>query len=141
MSKLDELEEHLIKDPKRHRKENPLLEFFLGLLLLGLGVFLVFQYTTVRTVWYTWSVGSFGVPTGAVVVPMFIGIALLFYNSKSIISWIVTVIGLAFVLITILLSVKIVFQNVSLFVYVLIFGSVFAGVGLLLRALFRAPKK
>jgi hypothetical protein len=117
-----------------------LLNFFLGILLFGIGIFMVFQCTSVTAHWYTWKIGGWGVPTGVVIIPLLIGIGLLFFNSKSIISWLVTILGLAIILVTIILSVDIVFRKTSLFNYILMFGTILAGTGLLLKSIFTKPK-
>lgn len=137
MSKLDELEKQMIQEPnKKNNGNNTLLQFFLGLILFCAGVFLVFQNTTISMAWYVWSIGSMGLSQGAVIIPLLIGIGLLFYNSKSIVSWLVFILGIVFVLITIIMSVRIHFNSISLFSYVLMFGIILAGAGLLLKSLF-----
>lgn len=141
MSKMDDLEKQLIDEPQRNKSENSLLSFFMGLLCFGAGIFMVFQATDVRFVWYSWRFGGLNIPTGFVIIPLLIGIGLLFYNSKSIISWVVTILGLIIVLLTIIMSVTIAFRTTSLFMFVLMFGFILAGAGLLLRALFTKPKK
>lgn len=127
----------MIKDPKRN-EDNPLLDFFLGILLVATGIFLVFLNTDVRTIWYSWSIYGYGLPNAVIVIPLLIGIGLLFYNSRSLISWLVTILGLAFIIVTLILSVKIVFKATSLFNYLLMFGSIFAGSALLLKSLFKS---
>lgn len=141
LSKMDDLEKHLIDKPEKSKSDHVLLDFFLGLLLLGIGLFMVFQMTDVRTSWHTWYIGSWGVPTGVVAIPLLIGIGMLFFNSKSIIGWIVSVLGIAIILVTIIMSVEFVFRRTSLFLYLLMFGTILAGTGLLLKSLFRKPKK
>lgn len=141
LSKMDDLEKHLIDKPEKSKSDHVLLDFFLGLLLLGIGLFMVFQMTDVQTSWHTWYIGSWGVPTGVVVIPLLIGIGMLFFNFKSIIGWIVSVLGIAIILVTIIMSVEFVFRRTSLFLYILMFGTILAGTGLLLRSLFRKPKK
>lgn len=137
MSNLNELEKHMIQEPnKKNKGNNTLLQFFLGLLLFCVGVFLVFQNTTVSMAWYTWSIGGMGLSQGIVVIPLLIGIGLMFYNSKSIVSWIVFILGIVFVLITIIMSVRIRFNPISLLSYVFMFGAILAGAGLLLKSLF-----
>lgn len=135
MSKLDELEKHMI-EPEKNKGGNVLLQFFIGFILFCVGVFMVFQCTTITMAWYSWSIGGFGFPQGAVIIPLLIGIGLLFYNSKSIISWLVFILGIVFVLVTIIMSVRIHFNTTSLFNYILMFGSILAGTGLLLKSLF-----
>lgn len=135
MSKLEDLESNEIDKPKK-KEENILLNFFLGLILLAAGIFLVFQNTRVMASWHVWRVGGIGVPSGAVAVPLLIGIGMLFYNAKSIIGWLLTIIGVVLLLVSIIFSIKIVFTTTSLFIYVLMFGAILAGTGLLLKALF-----
>lgn len=141
MKKLDELEKELIDEPEKSDGKNDLLRFFIGLILLGVGIFSMLQVVTVQSSWYTWRIGSFAVPTGAITIPLLIGIAMLFFNSKSIAGWIVTVISVAFIVVTIIMSVRIEFQRTSMFVFILIFGAIFAGAGLLLSAIFTSNKK
>lgn len=136
MKKFDDLEK---KMDHAGSTASELKQFLLGIVLLGIGIYLVFQQTSVATTAYVWRIGTFGVPTGITAVPMFIGVILLFYNNKSAISWIVFVIGIAFLLITIILSVNIRFRATSLLTYVFMFGTILAGTGLLIKSLF--PRK
>lgn len=135
MSDLKDLEKRMEKDPQESNS-HALMKFLIGIVLVALGVFLVFQNTDVVANWYSWRIGSWGVPSGVVVVPLLIGIGILFYNYKSIIGWIVAAIGAAFLIVTLILSVRIVFQRTSLFTYILMFGCIASGCGLMLRALF-----
>lgn len=136
MSNLDKLEKHMIEKPKKNRENNTLLHFFLGLILFCVGVFLVFQNTTVSMAWYTWSIGGLGLSQGIVSIPLLIGIGLLFYNSKSIVSWLVFILGVVFVLVTIIMSVRLRFNPTSLLNYIFMFGTILAGTGLLLKSIF-----
>lgn len=140
MSKMDDLEKRMIDKPEKANVDHTLLNFFLGLILFALGIFLVCRNTYVTTSWHIWHVGNIGIPTGVVAVPLLIGIGVLFFNSKSIIGWIVVVLGLVFLLASIILSVQIRFSTTSLFQYILMFGCIFAGAGLLLRSLFKKEK-
>lgn len=136
MSKLNNLENHLIDNPKKNTGKNTLLQFFIGIFMVGIGIFMVFQNTYVTMNWVSWHLGAFSVPTGVVSIPLFIGIGLLFYNSKSIINWIVAILGFLIILVTIIMSVSIIFKTTSLYVYVIMFGLIAAGVALLLKSLF-----
>lgn len=141
MSRMDDLEKHLIENPKKNDDDdNILLNFFLGIILLAVGVYMVFQCTDVHASWHIWYIGGWGVPSGLVVVPLLVGIGMLFYNSKSIAGWIVSTIGVAIILATIIMSVQIRFRSTSLFNYILMFGTILAGTGLLLKSLFKKPK-
>lgn len=140
MSRLDDLDDRIRNDSGGSKNSNTLLHFFLGIILVGISIFMIFQCTTVSTVWHTWRIGSFGVPNGAIVIPLLIGIGMLFYNSKSAIGLIVVILGVLFILVTLILSVQIQFETTSLYQYVLMFGSFMAGAGLLLKSLFGNQK-
>ncbi|MBP0958997.1 MAG: hypothetical protein J5992_02615 [Oscillospiraceae bacterium] len=124
-----------------HKTKNELLMFFIGLILLGAGLFWLFQRTSVATVGIFSGGLLFGnimIPTGVVLIPLIIGIILLFFlEDKRIIGWIVTVIGLIVVILSILMSVRISFERTSLFEFICMFGFIAAGTGLLLRTIFR----
>lgn len=124
-----------------HKTKNELLMFFIGLILLGAGLFWLFQRTSVATVGIFSGGLLFGnimIPTGVVLIPLILGIILLFFlEDKRIIGWIVTVIGLIVVILSILMSVRISFERTSLFEFICMFGFIAAGTGLLLRTLFR----
>lgn len=123
------------------KTKNDLLMFFIGLVLLGAGLFWLFQRTSVATVGIFSGGLLFGnimIPTGIVLIPLIVGIILLFFlEDKRIIGWIVTVIGLIIVILSILMSVRISFERTSLFEFICMFGFIAAGTGLLLRTLFR----
>lgn len=124
-----------------HKTKNELLMFFIGLVLLGAGLFWLFQRTSVATVGIFSGGLLFGnimIPTGVVLIPLILGIILLFFlEDKRIIGWIVTVVGLIIVILSILMSVRISFERTSLFEFICMFGFIAAGTGLLLRTLFR----
>lgn len=137
MSKMDDLEKRLINEPKKSGTDHVLLHFFLGIILLAAGIFMITKNTYVGMNWYQWRFGGLGIPTGAVILPLLVGIGLLFFNGKSIIGWIVTVIGAVIVILSIILSVEIRFATTNLYTFIIMFGCTFAGAGLLLRSLFK----
>lgn len=137
MKNLDEYQNSLFKTSEKSNSKNQLLRFCLGIVLIGVGIFLMLQMTTVQTSWYIWHIGSFGVPSGAIVIPLLIGITMLFFNYKSIIAWLVLAASLIFIVLTIIMSVRITFNNTSLLVFIIIFGAIFAGIGLVLSTIFK----
>jgi hypothetical protein len=122
--------------------KNDLFQFFIGLIILGVGLFWVFQTAQVRTNWgsYLFSIGSWHAPNGVIIIPFLIGIVMLFMMERKIFGWIVTVIGVLSILLAIIMSVRIEFVRTSLFNYVLMFGFIAAGGGLVLKSLF-FPRK
>lgn len=133
----------LFEETTEHKKNgSDLLQFFLGLILAGVGLFWVFQSVEVSTGWYG-ALGGFGsffsrIPTGVITIPLLIGIVMLFFMEKRrIFAWIVTILGILIILLAIILSVRITMRWMPFFNYVLMFGFIAAGSGLLLKTLFR----
>lgn len=129
-------------EEKPRKSSSDLLQFFIGLILVGVGLFWVFQSVEVKTGWLM-GLGSLGggwsrIPTGVITIPLLIGIVMLFFmERKRIFAWIVTVIGILIILLAIILSVHITMKSMPFFNYVLMFGFIAAGSGLLLKTLFR----
>lgn len=123
-------------DYDRHGK-NDLLEFFLGLVLLGGGLFWIFQSVRVTTSWGTiWRFGSWIMPNGVIIIPLLIGIIMLFMMRRKIFGWIVVSIGILAILLSIMNSVSFHFNSRSLFEYILMFGFVAVGAALVLKSIF-----
>lgn len=140
MSKMEDLERRTSGGPGKGQGDSSLVTFFVGIACLAIGLYMVFQATDVGFAWHNWNIGLFRVPNGLVVVPLFIGIILLFYKPRAIVSWLVTSIGTLLILATIIMSVDIVFRRTSLFSFIMMFGFILAGIGLLLRTIFFRPK-
>lgn len=129
-----------MKAPYQNSKQsggNELLQFFVGLILLGAGLFMLSKRVMVSSSWYTWRIGSFGLSSGTITIPLIIGIIWYFYNSKSIAPKIIITLSVLFIILTIIMSVRLRFVTTSMFDYILIFGMAAAGSGLLLKTLFK----
>lgn len=128
-----------LKAPKTDNNsgKNELLQFFLGIILLGLGLFLLSKRVMVSSSWYIWRIGSFDLSSGLVTVPLIIGIIWYFFDSKSIIPKIIITLGVIFIVATIIMSIRIYFVTTSMYEYILIIGMAAAGAGLLLKTLFK----
>lgn len=140
MSNLNDLENKFIDKPQKSNTDTGLLRFFIGLVLFAGGIFYLFQIVEVRMNWFTWSIAGMGIPSGVILIPLLIGVAMLFFNHKSIIPWLIFIISLILVVVTVVLSVRIYFPRTSLLMYFFVFGSIFAGIGLLLSTLFKKNK-
>lgn len=128
-----------LRTPSQEQKkeENDLLYFFLGVILMGAGLFMLSRRVMVHSSWYMWRLGSFNLSSGTVTIPLIIGIIWYFFNPKSVIPKIIITLGVIFIIITIIMSIQINFVTTSMFDYILIFGMVAAGAGLLLKTLFK----
>lgn len=118
-----------------------LRNFFLGLLMLGGGLFMIFQNIVVTNSWgasgHFLRIGSFDLPNGMIMLPMIIGIFMLFMMDKKIFGWVVLSIGILIVLLSVLLTTHIAWRRTSAYIFVIMFGLVAAGGGLLIRVLFK----
>lgn len=119
---------------------NDMLLFFVGIVLLAAGLFMLSKRTMVHSSWYGWRIGRFDLSSGTVVIPLLIGIIWYFFNSKSIFPKIIITLGLIFIVLTIIMSVRINFMATSLYDYILFLGMAAAGAGLLLRTVFKKKK-
>ncbi len=132
----DELND--LKAPKKESSSgNELLQFFIGIILLGVGLFMLSKRVMVHSSWHIWRIGSFDLSSGTVTIPLFIGIIWYFFNSKSIIPKIIIILSVIFIIVTIIMSVRINFMATTMFDYILIFSMVGAGAGLLLKTLLK----
>jgi hypothetical protein len=109
----------------------------LGMFLIGFamacigGFLLTHQVTVVGSYWSFWGGSSFGVT----LLPMLIGIAILFYNGKSVIGWLVTVAGALFIFAGIIANMHIYFQPTSLFNTIVMLILLVGGLALIARSL------
>lgn len=128
-----------MKNSYKPQKEssNELLEFFVGVILLGAGLFMLSKRVMVHSSWYIWRIGNFDLSSGTITIPLIIGIIWYFYNSKSIFPKILITLSVVFIVLSIIMSVRINFVTTSMFDYILIFGMAAAGSGLLLKTLFK----
>lgn len=127
-----------LKAPKQKDSGgNELLQFFVGVILLGAGLFMLSKRVMVRSSWHVWRIGGFDLSSGTITIPLIIGIIWYFANSKSIFPKIIITLSVVFLVVSIIMSVRISFVTTSMFDYILIFGMAAAGSGLLLKTLFK----
>lgn len=126
------------------KSNNDLQVFFIGVILLGAGLFLFSNQVSVGTAWHNWSfmtIGRFHLPNGLVSVPLIIGIVMMFYNPKSMMAKTIVILGAIFILLTAIMSVSFRFERTSLFAYIMIFGMIAVGSGIVIRILFQKNEK
>jgi len=112
-------------------------EFLLGLGLLIAGGYLLMQNVIVTTgFWQLWGFSPFGLT----LIPMSIGIGLLFYG-KKIAGWLLTGGGLLIIVVGVIAGLHIVFKPTSLFNTILMLGLMASGVGILAKSLRDHPEK
>jgi hypothetical protein len=107
-------------------------QFFVGLIMAAAGGYLILNQVQVTTSY--WRFGAYG-GFGLTLVPLLGGIAVLFYNGKSILGWLLTVAGAAIILAGVLMNMDIYFRQTTLFNTILMLALLFGGLGLIARSL------
>jgi hypothetical protein len=108
-------------------------EFFVGLLLAGIGTYLLFNQVQVHTSF--WRFGGLANSFGISLIPLLLGVGVLFFNGKSTIGWVLTVGGFLFIVVGIIANMDIYFQRTSLFNTLVMLILLAAGLGLIVRSL------
>jgi uncharacterized protein len=107
-------------------------EFLLGLALaVGGGYWLMQQVTVTSGYWTLWGYNTFGLS----LIPLILGVGLLFYNGRSIAGWLLTFVGVVIIFVGILTHLQIYFQPTSLFNTILMLVLLAGGLGLVARSL------
>lgn len=96
------------------------------------GGYLILNQVVVTTSY--WRFGQYG-GFGLTLLPLLVGIAFLFYNGKSIIGWLLTVIGAGIILANVLMNMDIYFRPTTLFNTIVMLALLFGGIGLVARSL------
>lgn len=111
--------------------------FFAGLLLSALGAYLVLNQVQVTSSFTFFGLWGWNRPAGfgLTMLPMLIGVGVLFFDGKSKLGWILTIGGALTILAAVLMSLSIHWEPTSLFNTLLMFGLLAAGLGLVARSL------
>lgn len=124
---------------RRNKDKNDLLQFFIGLLMLAAGLFMIFQNLEVRSSWGSglWHIGSYSMPNGLVFLPIIISIVMLFIMERKVFGWIVFGIGIVIILVAILMSTSIRWKTTNAYIFIIMFGLAAAGGAMVLRQLLK----
>ncbi len=140
-SNVDQMLDGVEKAMDGRKKSNPeLLRFFGGLLLFGAGLYMIFQNLIISSSWgmgYIFHIGGFGLPNGTIMIPLLIGIALLFLCDRKLWGWLFIAIGIVIVIAAVIMSVSIQWRTSNGWMFVVMFGMTFAGGAMMLRELFK----
>jgi hypothetical protein len=107
-------------------------QFIVGLVMAAAGGYLILNQVQVTT--SSWRFGQYG-GFGLTLLPLLVGIAVLFYNGKSVLGWLLTIAGTAIILASILMNMDIYFRQTTLFNTIVMLGLLFGGLGILARSL------
>ncbi len=107
-------------------------QFFAGFAMAVAGAWLVTNQVTVQSgTWQIWGHNAFGLS----LVPLIVGVGILFFNGKSIPGWLLTVAGAVIILAGIIVNLDIYFRPTTLFNTILMLLLLSGGLGLVARSL------
>jgi hypothetical protein len=110
--------------------------FLIGVVMVAVGGWLITNQVTVTgsgfSFFGTWF-GSGGF--GLTMLPLLVGIGILFMNGKSVLGWLVTISGMGMILAAVLMNLSIFWAPTSLFNTVMMWGILAGGLGLVFRSL------
>ena len=107
-------------------------EFFIGLVMVIAGAYLITNRIVVVSSY--WAFGGYSM-FGLSLLPLIIGIGILFFNGKSILGWVLLFLGVVIIFAGVLMNLQIYFQATSLFATIAMIVLLAGGVGLIVRAL------
>lgn len=119
-------------------EKNPLLKFFMGIAMLGAGLYWLFNSVVVESFRFGsfhFGGSSISIPSGLVIVPLIIGVFWLIMKPDSILAKALTVLGVVIIVASIIASVQFRFVQKSLYEYIIMVLLIVAGSALLARVL------
>ena len=113
----------------------------IGMFLAGAAMVIVGGYLLLTRVsvvsggWWFYGYNAFGLS----LLPLLVGIGVLFYNGRSVVGWLLTGAGALIVVAGIVANLRIYFQPSSLFDTLIMLGLLAGGIGLVARSLQEIP--
>lgn len=109
--------------------------FFLGVVLVIIGGYLLFNQVQVHSGRGFWNFGIGGGSSfGITLIPMLIGIAILFANGKSLVGRVLTGGGMLMIIVGIIANLDIHFRQTSLLNTIIMLTCLVGGIGLVVRS-------
>jgi hypothetical protein len=107
-------------------------EFIFGLALAVAGAYLLTNQVRVTSGY--WRMGGYNT-FGLSLLPLIVGIGLLFFNGRSLLGWLLTLAGAVIIFASILVNLEIYFHPTSLFNTIIMLALLAGGIGLVARSL------
>ena len=104
--------------------------FGLGMVIAG-GYLFLSRVTVMSGYWTLWGYNAFGVS----LIPLLLGIGLLFFDGRSAFGWILTFGGVIVIMVGIIANLHVYFSPTSLTNTMIMLGLLAAGIGLVARSL------
>jgi len=117
--------------------------FFIGLIMMCGGFYLLLNAITVTSSFgmgsrlYGFSAmgGNMSITSGMIMIPFIFGLGFIFYNSKNIFGWILTLGSLTGLIFGVISSIRFSFKTMTAFDLIVILVLAIGGLGLFLRSL------
>jgi predicted membrane channel-forming protein YqfA (hemolysin III family) len=106
--------------------------FLIGLAMAVAGGWLLTNQVTVTSAYWQW--GGYNA-FGLTLIPLIAGIAVLFFNGRSVVGWLLTFCGAIIILAGIITNLEIYFRPTSLFNTLMMLALLAGGIGLVARSL------
>lgn len=106
--------------------------FLIGFLRAVAGAYLLTNQVTVTSgYWQLWGYNAFGLS----LLPLVVGIGFLFFDGKSVVGWVLTIVGAVILFVGIIANMEIYFRATSLFNTIVMLVLLVGGIGLVARAI------
>lgn len=119
--------------------------FLLGIVMVIIGGYLLFNQVQVTSGYGFWNfgIGGYGTSFGITLIPLLLGIAILFANGKSLVGRVLTGGGLLMIVVGIIANLDIHFRQTSLLNTIIMLTCLVGGIGLVVRSVMpmRQPDK
>lgn len=117
--------------------------FFIGLIMMCGGFYMLLNAITVtssfgmgmRLYGFSAGGGNFNVTSGMIMIPFIFGVGLIFYNSKNILGWVLSIGSITALIFGVISSIRFSFRTMSSFDLIVILVLAVGGLGLFLRSL------
>ncbi|MBI4863368.1 MAG: hypothetical protein HY815_24345 [Candidatus Riflebacteria bacterium] len=110
-------------------------EFIMGVLMSCGGAYMVMNQVSIHAGFYFPYFGSSRSPFGPIFTVFLLGLFFVFLNGKSRIGWFMVAAGMALLFFGILNSLELYYRPTNMLNTVIMFGLLFGGLGLIVRAL------
>lgn len=113
--------------------------FFIGLAMLIGGIYLLLNSINVYSHYglgaRMYSFGGYGITSGMIMIPFMFGVAMIFYNSKNILAWVLAGGSILALVFGVIASIQFSFQQMSAFDLIVILVLTAGGLGIFLSSL------
>ena len=128
------MDDHLTAGERRGAggTEGGVVTFFLGVAMAAAGAYLLTSRVTVAS--SGWQIGGYS-GFGLSLIPLMLGIGMLFYDGRSLIAKLLIVVGVVIIGAGIIANLNVYFQHTPLFAMLMMLVLLCGGIGLIIRSI------